>query len=208
MGAANLAAGISQGFPIGASGSRTSVNDQMGARTQLSGLLSAGVTALVLLFLTGPVEYLPVATLGAVVAASVGMLDLVSWRGLARLSRIEVGIAAITTLGVVSVGVLRALLLAIALSVVDAVAAARLHTTRYSVGSSDWTDTPTYDSIRPPESFPEYWSTGSMIGCSSPTPTTSRGGFAKLSQARRRLYHGWCSTPRRSTMSMPLGCVR
>jgi sulfate permease, SulP family len=122
MGAANLAAGISQSFPIGASGSRTSVNDQMGARTQLSGLLSAGVTALVLLFLTGPVEYLPVATLGAViVAASVGMLDLVSWRGLARLSRIEVGIAAITTLGVVSVGVLRALLLAIALSVVDAV---------------------------------------------------------------------------------------
>jgi sulfate permease, SulP family len=122
MGAANLAAGISQAFPIGASGSRTSVNDQMGARTQLSGLLSAGVTALVLLFLTGPVEYLPVATLGAViVAASVGMVDLVSWRGLARLSRVEVAIAAITMLGVISVGVLRALLLAVALSVVDAV---------------------------------------------------------------------------------------
>jgi SulP family sulfate permease len=122
MGAANLAAGISQAFPIGASGSRTSVNDQMGARTQLSGLLSAGVTALVLLFLTGPVEYLPVATLGAViVAASIGMVDLVSWRGLARLSRIEVAIAAITMLGVISVGVLRALLLAVALSVVDAV---------------------------------------------------------------------------------------
>jgi high affinity sulfate transporter 1 len=122
MGAANLAAGISQAFPIGASGSRTSVNDQMGARTQLSGLLSAGVTALVLLFLTGPVEYLPVATLGAViVAASVGMFDLVSWRGLARLSRVEVAIAAITMLGVISVGVLRALLLAVALSVVDAV---------------------------------------------------------------------------------------
>ena len=122
MGAANLAAGISQAFPVGASGSRTSVNDQMGARTQLSGLLSAGVTALVLLFLTGPVEYLPVATLGAViVAASVGMLDLVAWRGLARLSRVEVAIAAITMLGVISVGVLRALLLAVALSVVDAV---------------------------------------------------------------------------------------
>jgi sulfate permease, SulP family len=122
MGAANLAAGISQGFPIGASGSRTSVNDQMGARTQLSGLLSAGVTALVLLFLTAPVEYLPVATLGAViVAASIGMVDIDSWRGLARLNRVEVAIAAITMVGVVSVGVLRALLLAIALSIVDAV---------------------------------------------------------------------------------------
>jgi SulP family sulfate permease len=122
MGAANLAAGISQGFPIGASGSRTSVNDQMGARTQLSGLLSAGVTALVLLFLTGPVEYLPIATLGAViVAASIGMVDLASWRGLAHINRVEVAIAAITMVGVVSVGVLRALLLAVALSVVDAV---------------------------------------------------------------------------------------
>jgi high affinity sulfate transporter 1 len=122
MGAANLAAGISQGFPIGASGSRTSVNDQMGARTQLSGLISAGVTTLVLLFLTAPVEYLPVATLGAIiVAASIGIVDLDSWRGLARLSRVEVAIAAVTMVGVVSVGVLRALLLAVALSVVDAV---------------------------------------------------------------------------------------
>ena len=54
MGAANLVAGISQGMPVGASDSRTAVNDQMGARTQISGLLAAGVIALVLLFLTGP----------------------------------------------------------------------------------------------------------------------------------------------------------
>jgi MFS superfamily sulfate permease-like transporter len=54
MGAASLAAGITQGFPVGASGSRTAVNDQMGVRSQLSGLLSAAVIALVLLFLTAP----------------------------------------------------------------------------------------------------------------------------------------------------------
>jgi MFS superfamily sulfate permease-like transporter len=76
MGAANLAAGISQGFPIGASGSRTAVNDQMGARTQLSGLLAAVVIALVLLFLTAPMQYLPKATLGAViVAAGIGIVN-------------------------------------------------------------------------------------------------------------------------------------
>jgi MFS superfamily sulfate permease-like transporter len=69
MGAANLAAGISQGFPIGGSGSRTAVNDQMGARTQLSGLLAAVAIALVLLFLTAPMRYLPKATLGAVIVA-------------------------------------------------------------------------------------------------------------------------------------------
>src|SRR5918993_1674842 len=76
MGAASLAAGITQGFPIGASGSRTAVNDQMGARTQLSGLLGAGAIAVVLLFLTEPMQYLPKATLGAaIVAAAIGLVD-------------------------------------------------------------------------------------------------------------------------------------
>ena len=82
MGAINLSAGISQGFPIGASGSRTAVNDQMGARTQISGLLAAVVIALVLLFLTAPIQYLPQAALGAViVTAAIGMIDP---RGVAR----------------------------------------------------------------------------------------------------------------------------
>jgi sulfate permease, SulP family len=122
MGAMNVAAGISQGFPVGASGSRTAVNDQMGARTQISGLLAAVVIALVLLFLTAPIQYLPQATLGAViVTAAIGMINLGDWRGLARISRVEVAIAGITTAGVITVGVLRALLLAVALSVVDAV---------------------------------------------------------------------------------------
>jgi sulfate permease, SulP family len=122
MGTANLAAGISQGFSIGASGSRTSVNDQMGARTQISGLLAAAAIALVLLFLTAPIQYLPQATLGAViVTAALGMIDLGAWRGLARISRVEVAIAAITMAGVVTVGVLRALLVAVALSIVDAI---------------------------------------------------------------------------------------
>jgi sulfate permease, SulP family len=122
LGAVNLAAGISQGFPVGASSSRTSVNDQMGARSQLAGLLAVAVIMLVLLFLTGPIQYLPEATLGAViVTAALGMIDLDAWRGLARVSRMEVSIAAITMAGVITVGVLRALLLAVALSVVDAV---------------------------------------------------------------------------------------
>jgi MFS superfamily sulfate permease-like transporter len=94
----------------------------MGARTQISGLLAAVVIALVLLFLTAPIQYLPQAALGAViVTAAIGMIDLVAWRGLARVSRVEVAIAAVTMAGVITVGVLRALLLAVALSVVDAV---------------------------------------------------------------------------------------
>jgi SulP family sulfate permease len=122
LGAASLAASISQGMPIGASGSRTAVNDEMGSRTQLSGLLAAGVIALVLLFLTAPMQYLPTATLGAViVAASIGLIDPSAWRGLARVSKVEVAIAAITMIGVIAVGVLQALLVAVALTVIDAI---------------------------------------------------------------------------------------
>src|SRR5262249_49672895 len=63
-GLANTAAGVTQGFPIGGSNSRTAVNDQMGARTQVAGLVGAAGVALVLLFLTGPIQHLPKATLG------------------------------------------------------------------------------------------------------------------------------------------------
>ena len=122
LGAASLAASITQGMPIGASGSRTAVNDEMCGRTQLSGLLAAGVIALVLLFLTAPMQYLPTATLGAViVTASIGLIDPNAWRGLARVSKVEVAIAAITMIGVITVGVLQALLLAVALTVIDAI---------------------------------------------------------------------------------------
>jgi len=120
MAAANLAAGLTQAFPVGASGSRTAVNDQMGGRTQISGLIGASAIACVLLFLTEPMQYLPKATLGAViVAAAIGLIEPASWRGLARTSRVEVAIAAVTMAGVVAVGVLQALLVAVALSIVD-----------------------------------------------------------------------------------------
>jgi sulfate permease, SulP family len=120
MGVADLAAGITQSFPIGASGSRTAVNDQMGGRTQLAGLTGAAAILLVLLFLTEPMRYLPKATLGAViVVAATGLVDAAAWRGLARTSRVEVAIAATTMAGVVLVGVLEALLVAVALSIVD-----------------------------------------------------------------------------------------
>ena len=83
MGAAQAAAGLTQSLPLGASGSRTAVNDAMGARTQIAGLLAAVSVVLVLLFLTGPIADLPKAALGAViVSAAVGLVDLAAWRGL------------------------------------------------------------------------------------------------------------------------------
>ena len=122
MGAANAAAGLTQGFPIGASGSRTAVSDSMGVRTQLAGLVAASTILLILLFLTDPISYLPKTVLGAVIiAAAIGLVDPKAWRGLWATDRVEVTIAAATTVGVVAVGVLEALVFAVGLSIVDVV---------------------------------------------------------------------------------------
>jgi sulfate permease, SulP family len=122
-GVANIAAGFSQSFPIGASGSRTAVNDQMGGRTQFVGLISAAVIALILLFLTAPVVYLPKACLGAVIViAAAGLIEPAAWRSLWSAGRRQVIIAGVTTVGVITVGVLNALIIAVALSIVDVVA--------------------------------------------------------------------------------------
>jgi len=122
MGAAEAAAGLTQAFPIGASGSRTAVNDAMDARSQVSALTAALVVVLILLFLTGPVADLPKAVLAAaIVAAAVGLIDPPAWRALAAIDRVEVAIAGVTVGGVVVLGVLQAVTLAVALSIVDVV---------------------------------------------------------------------------------------
>ncbi len=122
MGAANAAAGVTQGFSIGASGSRTAVNDNMGARSQIAGIVAAGTVLVILLFLTEPVQYLPKAVLGAViVSAAIGLVDLNAWRSLAAVDHVEVAIAGVTTGCVVVFGVLEALAFAVGLSVIDTV---------------------------------------------------------------------------------------
>jgi sulfate permease, SulP family len=122
FGTANIAAGLTQGFSIGASGSRTAVNDSMGARTQISGLVAAAAVAVVLLFLTEPMQYLPKTVLAAVIiSAAIGLVDAAAWRAIASVGRVEVVIAAVTMAGVVLFGVLQALIVAVALSVLDTV---------------------------------------------------------------------------------------
>jgi MFS superfamily sulfate permease-like transporter len=94
MGAANAAAGFTQDFSAGASGSRTAVNDDMGARSQIAGLVAAATVAVIVLFLTEPVQYLPKAVLGAViVTAAIGLIDPQAWRALAAIDPVEVAIA-------------------------------------------------------------------------------------------------------------------
>ncbi len=67
MGSANVAAGLFQGFAISASGSRTAVAEQSGSKSQVTGLVGAGMVALLLLFLPGLLRNLPQTALAAVV---------------------------------------------------------------------------------------------------------------------------------------------
>jgi SulP family sulfate permease len=122
MGVANVAAGFTQAFSIGASGARTAVNDAMGVRTQIAGLFSVGAVVVILLFLTSPIQYLPQAILGAVIVmAGIAIVDRAAWRALAAIDRVEVAIAGVTTACVVIIGVLEALVVAVGLSIIDTV---------------------------------------------------------------------------------------
>ena len=117
FGACNIVAGLTQGFPVTGSDSRTAVNDAMGGKSQLVGVLAGGVMLLSLFLLTEPLAYVPNAALAAViVVAAVGLFDFSTLRELYAMSRVELGFSLGTTLGVLVLGVLPGVLLAVVLS--------------------------------------------------------------------------------------------
>lgn len=117
LGAANLAAALSQSFAVSGADSRTATADAAGGRTQVTGLVAAAAVAVVLLFLTDPLRYVPVAALGAVlVKASLSLLDVRTLRELYRLDRVEFGFSALATLGVIWVGAVQAILVVVVLA--------------------------------------------------------------------------------------------
>ncbi len=87
MGAANIAAGFFQGFAVSTSGSRTAVAEQSGAKSQVTGLVGAGLVLVLLLFLNGLLADLPQTTLAAVVI--VAAISLMDFRILARYYRVR-----------------------------------------------------------------------------------------------------------------------
>jgi MFS superfamily sulfate permease-like transporter len=117
FGAGNLVAGLAQGFPVTGSDSRTAVNDAMGGKSQLVGVLASGVMLLSLFLLTEPLAYVPTTALAAVIVVSaLGLFDFATLRELWAMSRVEVGFSVGTTLGVLVLGVLPGVLVAIVLS--------------------------------------------------------------------------------------------
>src|SRR6516165_10088982 len=117
LSAANAAAAVSGAFVVNGSPTQTAMADRAGARSQFAQLVFAGVVLLVLLILTGPLQYLPRCVLAAIVfTIAVGMIDARGLRDIRRESPGEFDLAVITAAAVVAIGVEEGILLAIALS--------------------------------------------------------------------------------------------
>lgn len=118
LGAANIASALSQGFAVSGADSRTAMSDAAGGRTQLTGIVSAVVIALVLLFLTQPLSFVPIAALGAVlIKASLSLMDLAALKRFWRLDKPALGLCLLATLGVVWVGAIQAILICVVLAI-------------------------------------------------------------------------------------------
>jgi high affinity sulfate transporter 1 len=118
LGTANLAAGFFQGFSVSTSGSRTAVAEQTGSKSQLTGLVGAGVVAILLLFLNGLLADLPQTALAAVViTAALSLMDLAALARYWRVRRTAFTLSVVASLGVVFLGVLEGILIAIVLSI-------------------------------------------------------------------------------------------
>jgi high affinity sulfate transporter 1 len=120
IGAANLAAGLFQGFPVSTSGSRTAVAEQSGAKSQLAGVVGAVTITVMLLVLPGLLKNLPSPTLAAVViAAALSLADLAGTRRLWHQRRTEWVISIAAFLGVALLGVLPGIALAVVMSILN-----------------------------------------------------------------------------------------
>ena len=117
LGAANLGAGLLQGFPIGSSLSKSAANDRAGAKTPVALIVCAVLTVLVGLYFTPLFAPLPEAVLAAVVVVAIsGMIKVKEFRRLYRLNRVDFTLAVVALLGVLTFEALEGLLNAVIVS--------------------------------------------------------------------------------------------
>jgi len=122
IGMANIGAGLLSGFPAALSSSRTAVADQMGGKSQLVGLIAAALTIIFLLFFTPLLAPLPTVALGAIIIVAVfEFLDIAAFRFLRQVRSAEFWLAVVTAFGVLTVGILQGILVAVMLSLINVI---------------------------------------------------------------------------------------
>jgi len=140
LGAANVAGSLFQACPGGGGTSQTAVNRGAGARTQLAGIVTAGLVALTLLFLAPLIGLMPQATLGALVLVSAaGLLDPGGFWAIAHIRRRELAWAGVALAGVVLLGTLEGILVAVAVSLLTLIYEAN-HPPVYALGRKPGSD--------------------------------------------------------------------
>jgi high affinity sulfate transporter 1 len=140
LGASNLAGSFFHSFPAGGGTSQTAVNSRAGARTQVSGLVTVAIVVATLLFLSPLISLLPQATLAAVVVVtSIPLLGTADFRSILRVRRTEFLWALAACAGVVLLGTLQGILVAIAISLLTLFYQAN-HPAVYAVGRKPGTD--------------------------------------------------------------------
>ncbi|WP_042259196.1 SulP family inorganic anion transporter [Paraburkholderia heleia] len=114
LGAANLAAGLFQGYPVAGGLSQSSVNDKAGAKTPLALVFASIAIGLCLMFLTGLLTNLPNVVLAAIVLVAVkGLIDLRELRHLWRVSRYEFMVSMVAFVAVLLLGILKGVIFAV-----------------------------------------------------------------------------------------------
>ena len=120
LGAANLAAGLFQGFPVSSSSSRTPVAEAAGARTQLTGVIGALAVAALLLVTPSLMRYLPNSALAAVVIAAVlGLFEFADLKRIFRIQRWEFWLSIACFAAVAVFGAIPGICLAIVIAVIE-----------------------------------------------------------------------------------------
>jgi high affinity sulfate transporter 1 len=120
LGAANLATGFFQGFPISSSSSRTPVAEAAGARTQLTSVVGAIAIALLLVAAPNLLRYLPTAALAAVVIASaIGLFEVADLKRIYRIQQWEFWLSIVCFIGVAVLGAIPGIGLAIAIAIAE-----------------------------------------------------------------------------------------
>jgi sulfate permease, SulP family len=120
LGATNISTGLFQSFATAASSSRTVVNDNSGGKSQMVGLLSAGLVIVFLLFFTSILQNLPTVVLGGIIiVASSSLIDIQEFRSLNLVRHSEFYLSLLTLFGVLVIGIVAGIALAVGFSLLD-----------------------------------------------------------------------------------------
>ena len=120
LGAANVGAAFTGTFVVNGSPTKTQMVDGAGGKSQLASITTVAIVAIVLLWLTKPLQYMPEAVLSTVVfLIGIELVDILGMKRIWKFRRDEFVVAAITAATVVLVGVLQGIIIAIVLSVID-----------------------------------------------------------------------------------------